>query len=81
MAYDWRYFSSYRLNQEELERYLTRKFGDWNFYIQVSVTYCSSDATMTEGIGQLTGGERYKFWIERDLTQVRLCNSCCAWLS
>ena len=40
MAYDWRYFSSYRLNQDELERYLRRKFGDWNFYIQVGVTYC-----------------------------------------
>jgi hypothetical protein len=36
MAYGWRYFSSYRLDKEILEDYLTKKFGDWNFYIQVS---------------------------------------------
>jgi hypothetical protein len=36
MTYGWRYFSSYRLNKDELEKFLKKKFGDWNFYIEVS---------------------------------------------
>jgi hypothetical protein len=74
MAYNWRYFSSYRLNKDELERYLKGKFGDWNFYVEVGLTLLG-DAGIAQAFWQLTGGERYKFWIERDLTPVRLTKS------
>lgn len=46
MAYDWRYISSYRLNKDDLKKYLTKKFGDWDFYIEVRLTHGpASDAT------------------------------------
>ncbi|KAF7512557.1 hypothetical protein GJ744_000818 [Endocarpon pusillum] len=51
MDYGWRYFSTYRLTKAALEEFLTKKFGDWNFYISE------------------TEGNRYRFWIQRDLTQ------------
>ncbi len=48
MTYGWRYFSSYRLNKDELEKYLKEKFGDWNFYIQVGLTPNFVTNVMTE---------------------------------
>lgn len=50
MTYGWRYFSSYRLNKDELEKYLKKKFGDWNFYIQVGLTPSFFTETMAEAL-------------------------------
>jgi hypothetical protein len=52
---------------------LTKKFGDWDFYIEVRVTHGpTSDATTKNAPRQHTQGDRYKFWIERPLTKVSL---------
>jgi hypothetical protein len=71
MAYDWRYISSYRLNKDDLEKYLKKKFGNWDFYIEVGPTHSFAIQSVTEiESRQHTKGDRYKFWIERALTKV-----------
>jgi hypothetical protein len=55
MAYDWRYFSSYRLNKDDLEKHLKKIFGDWNFYISVGLTLGFLPETVAKG---LAGNQR-----------------------
>jgi hypothetical protein len=33
--YQWDYIESYRLSQDDIDGYLKKKFGDWEFFIQV----------------------------------------------
>jgi hypothetical protein len=73
MAYEWRYIASYRLNQTDLEKYLKKKFGNWNFYVEVGLTPRFAVEGMTES-GKHTNGDRYRFWIERALTKASLQN-------
>jgi hypothetical protein len=71
MVYNWRYISSYRLTKDDLERYLKKKFGNWDFYIKVTLTQSFAVKGMTK-IQKHTNGDRYRFWIERDLTKASL---------
>ena len=34
-GYDWRFFPSYRIRKETLDAFLTKKFGEYDFYIEV----------------------------------------------
>ena len=38
----WDFFPSYRLNVSDLEDYLTKKFGRYEFYIEVCISYLES---------------------------------------
>jgi len=35
MAYVWDSFETYRLDQKDLEKYLTKLFGEYDFFIKV----------------------------------------------
>jgi len=37
MAYVWDSFETYRLDQKDLEKYLTKLFGEYDFFIKVSL--------------------------------------------
>jgi hypothetical protein len=69
MPYIWDSFETYRLRQKDLEAFLTDCFGNFEFYITVSVIRAAS------GLGHIAKGLQveagfYRFWVPRALTSV-----------
>ena len=74
----YQFISAYHLRKDDVEGFLTRQFGEVEFFIQVhSIPRSASPralrlrARLTARGSQLVG-DKYRFWIERPLTRVCL---------
>ena len=67
--WQWDTFDTYRLRQDTLEAFLEKKYGNYEFFIQVSTVVIISERYHSY-IEQVRNGV-YRFWIKGKLSEVR----------
>lgn len=70
-VWQWDYIPGYRLNDTIVQGYLTRKWGNYHFLVQVRLIVSlpfDQYLLLTDFVQR--AGDQYKFWVPRKLAKV-----------